>query len=221
VILAIDTATRSLGLALHDGSELVSECLRLADAHHTIEVGPEVALSLRRAHLQPADLSAIAVAIGPGSYTGLRIGLAFAKGLALVHGTPLIGIPTLHILAAAQPLRDGTLLAVIRAGRNRQAGACYQAKSGTWEAQQEPIHFTWDDILDRLPRPLFICGELGGQERDRLSRQAQVELASPARCVRRPGLLAELGWERLRSDQIDDPVALVPVYLNPAVTEGA
>ena len=86
MILAIDTATRWAGLALHDGTAVIAEhgwrCLN----NHTIEMTPAIDDMLKQAGVEPADLSGIAVAIGPGSYTGLRVGLALAKGLALANG---------------------------------------------------------------------------------------------------------------------------------------
>ena len=81
--------------------------------------------------MSPSDLAAIAVAIGPGSYTGLRIGLAFAKGLALANKTRLIGISTLDILAAAMPQAEGVLIAIAQAGRSRIWAGTYHWQRGS------------------------------------------------------------------------------------------
>ena len=121
MLLAIDTATKMLGLALHDGAEVVNESIWFSNNHHTTELAPEVALAFRRAGTSQDQLTAVAVAQGPGSYTGLRIGMALAKGLSLAHNLPIIGIPTLDILAMAQPQREEPLLATLQAGRGRVA----------------------------------------------------------------------------------------------------
>ena len=85
MILAIDTATRWAGLALHDGTAVIAEygwrCLN----NHTIELSPAIEDMLSRVDKSINDLDGIAVAIGPGSYTGLRVGLALAKGMALAN----------------------------------------------------------------------------------------------------------------------------------------
>ena len=73
--------------------------------YHTVELAPSIQHALAQASLKQGDLKAIAVAIGPGSYTGLRIGLALAKGLAFAERLSLIPIPTLDVLAAGQPIQ--------------------------------------------------------------------------------------------------------------------
>src|SRR5512137_2087890 len=119
MFLAIDTATRQISLALHDGHSVVAEqSWRTAD-YHTVELAPQTALLLRRAGTDPARLAGVAVAIGPGSYTGLRIGLGLAKGLALAHDLPLCGVPTFDILMRAQPPWEGKMVAILQAGRRR------------------------------------------------------------------------------------------------------
>ena len=85
MLLAIDTATNSIGIALHDGNQLISEHHWISQRYHTVQLAPEIALMLRRSEKSASGLTALAVARGPGSYTGLRIGMALAKGLALAH----------------------------------------------------------------------------------------------------------------------------------------
>ena len=113
MLLAIDTATRLISLALHDGQTVAAESTWQTDQYHTAELAPQAALLLRRAGVEPSQLQAMAVAIGPGSYTGLRIGLGFAKGLALAQGVPLVGVPTLDGLMRAQPQRAERALALL------------------------------------------------------------------------------------------------------------
>jgi len=215
VLLAIDTATKSVGIALHDGQQLIAEHHWISHRYHTMQLAPEIALMLRRAEITAASLSALAVAKGPGSYTGLRIGMALAKGLALVHNLRMVGVPTLDIVAQSQPQRDEPMLALIQAGRNRLAGMWYKWGSTTWEAQGELENFTWDEIIDRLEEDTYLCGEIGSEGRSVLKDDPFAIVAPPALSIRRPGFLAELGWWRLRSGNSDDPSELVPIYLQP------
>ncbi|MEO8397708.1 MAG: tRNA (adenosine(37)-N6)-threonylcarbamoyltransferase complex dimerization subunit type 1 TsaB, partial [Chloroflexota bacterium] len=96
-LLAIDTATQFISIALHDGQQMLAEQTWISENHHTVELAPAVRALLINAHLSPAELSGLAVSIGPGSYTGLRIGVALAKGIATAQRIPLVGISTLDI----------------------------------------------------------------------------------------------------------------------------
>jgi len=214
MLLAVDTSTRMIGVALYDGSQVLSEMIWQSKNHHTIELAPAVAQSLARVGAAPADLQALGVALGPGSFTGLRIGLALAKGLALGRRLPLVGIPTLDVLAAAQPISRLPLVAVIEAGRKRLAFGWYQAKRGRWQAASGPENLAPDAFVESIQKPAHICGELSKTLREKLASIPGVVLASPAQSARRPAVLAELAWERWQNGQADDPATLKPIYLH-------
>jgi len=215
MILAIDTATRWLGLALHDGTAVLAEIGWHCRNNHTVELTPSLHDLLERVDMTAADLSAIAVAIGPGSYTGLRVGLAVAKGLALGNQTPLIGVSTLDILAAAMPPQAGDLVVVVEAGRTRVVTAVYHWHGGDgWQSEQTPEIDAWDDLLTRLEGPLTFVGEISPEAAQKIRTSGKLfQLAPPAAAVRRAGYLAELGWQRLRKGETDDASLLAPVYL--------
>src|SRR5262245_15326881 len=101
MLLAIDTATSLAGLALHDGSRVHYEQTWIAGRHHSEQVLAQVARALEDVGMELAGLQALVVARGPGSFTGVRVGLALAKGLALGGGLPLYGVGTLDALADA------------------------------------------------------------------------------------------------------------------------
>lgn len=213
VLLAIDTATKSIGLALHNGSELLAEHFWVTRGFHTVELAPEIALMLRRANRSVADLTAIAVAKGPGSYTGLRIGMALAKGLVLAHNLQLVGISTLDIIARSQPPSDSKMFTVIQAGRKRISGVWYEHGPAGWKVQGEPLNLSWEELIGLIESDTIICGEVDNAGRSALAEIASVDITLPAQSVRRPGILAELGWEKMREGDVDDPAALAPIYL--------
>lgn len=95
MLLALDTATRQAGLALYDGEVVRAESLWSGGMHHTEWMAPAIEQALQRINGSAADLTALGVTIGPGSFTGLRVGLSLAKGIAAARGLPLIGISTL------------------------------------------------------------------------------------------------------------------------------
>lgn len=215
MLLAVDTSTAVIGLALYDGSQVIGEMLWRSRSHHTVELAPAVQDLLRRASLPPAKLSALAIATGPGSFTSLRIGMALVKGLAFALHIPIIGIPSLDILAAAQPVQELPLAAVLQAGRRRLAVAWYGVVMGKWQCQEPAEICTAEELTAKIRKPTIICGELTEEERRLLARKRRnVLLASPAASVRRPAILAELAWERFLQNDVDDPVTLSPTYLH-------
>ena len=215
MLLAIDTATRWTGLAIHDGRSIVAESGWIGAGRQTVELAPAVADMLRRTGIQATDLAAVAVANGPGSYTGLRIGLGFAKGLAVANRIKLIGVPTLDILAAAQPSSQAPLVVVAKAGRTRIWTNIYHWQPGAgWQSKDEPQNGDWPELLDRLPDPAVFAGEIDsdGAKAIRAANRAH-QVVSAAGDVRRAGYLAEIGWNRLRRGWTDDPGTLAPVYM--------
>lgn len=214
MLLAIDTATRWAGIALHDGDNVIAEkgwqCLNT----QTIELAPAIGDMLAQASLSPADLKGIAVALGPGSYTGLRVGLALAKGLALANGIPMVGVPTLDIVAASFGPMPESLLAVVAAGRGRVSASRYHWHGGQWQSKEEAKTETWEGLLSQMSgEATLFAGEITPAA-SKLIRAASREyrLASPASSVRRAGYLAELGWRRLRKGLADDSRDLAPLY---------
>jgi tRNA threonylcarbamoyladenosine biosynthesis protein TsaB len=218
MLLAIDTSTQWMGLALFDGAQVVGETVWQTHNHHTVELAPAIQEMLARCGLHPADLKAIGVALGPGSFTSLRIGLAVAKGMALALHIPVFGIPSLDIVAAAEPISDLPMAAVLQAGRGRLAVRWYTCLLGThWQAQGDATMTTVDELSDLIKKPTLVIGELTAHERQVLARKRRnVVLASPAHAVRRPAYLAELSWQRWVSGTIDDVVTLSPIYLHVA-----
>jgi tRNA threonylcarbamoyladenosine biosynthesis protein TsaB len=212
MLLAIDTATDRASLALDDGAEILTERNWLCANNHTVELAPQVEHMLRTAGVRAEALEALAVALGPGSFTGLRIGLAFAKGLALAHMLPLLGVPTLDIVAYAQPKRDGILLAVLSAGRGRIAAGAYRWSEAGWRADGPARITYWDGLLRGLDTEgVYVCGEIDAIARDTLGER--VSFAPPPLNVRRAACLIAIARQRLASGQTDDSNSLAPLYL--------
>lgn len=215
MILAIDTSTRLAGIALYDGTQVLAETVWHSRDYHTVELIPTIQVMLHQVGIAISDLSIVAVAKGPGSFTGLRIGLAAAKGIALGSHLPLVGIPTLDFLAAAQPLMDLQMYAVLRAGRGRLSVDTYRVMDGKWASENDLKILDVQTLSQQITRPTLVCGELTAEERQYLGRKwKNAILATPAQSVRRPSFLAELAWQRYHQGQVDDPVSLAPIYIH-------
>lgn len=223
MLLAIDTATHLAGLALYDpvvGQVLGEETWQSAN-RHTVELMPRIVRLMEQQTLSPADLTGLVVSLGPGSFTGLRIGLGVAKGLALARQSPdrrlpLVGIPTLDVVAHPHKAQRLPIWAIIQAGRGRICASHYVRRRGRWRRKGEYQLTTLEELCDQITDRVLICGELDLDDVDLIRQKlgTDVTISTPAASLRRPAFLAELGWERLSRGDSDDAGALSPIYLH-------
>lgn len=216
MLLAIDTSTNYTGLACYDDQGVLAECTWQAGRDHSAQLLPQLTLLLRHLGRAPAAISAVAVALGPGSWSGLRVGMSTAKGLALARGLPIIGIGTLDTLLYQHHRPGATTIPLIRLGRERYASAGPARPRG---GALEPRNVTLAEIgAETTGRALF-CGDIDAEVqaalRERLGERAQ--FPPPVARVRRPAYLAELAWQRLRAGDTDDLTTLEPIYLGEPV----
>jgi len=212
MLLALDTSTALAGVALYDGT-LRAEATWHAGRNHSVQVMPTAVRLLEDQGLGPGDLTAVAVAIGPGSYTGVRVGLALAKGLAIARRLPLLGVCTLDVLAAPFLAAGRPVRPALDAGRRRFATALYE-REGDALVRREPIAgVDLAELVTLLRPPLLVTGDLDAAARAAIAGAAGVEVASPAAALRRAGFLAELAWRRVAADGGSDPASVEPIYL--------
>ena len=104
---------------------------------------------------------------------------------------------------------------MLPAGRRRLAVGWYRNEENRWRSSEEPVIMTAEDLSSLITEPTIICGEFDAEERQILGRKwKNALLASPAQCVRHPGMLAELGWTRFKAGEQDEPISLAPIYLH-------
>ena len=221
MLLAVDTSTPQIGLALYDGAQVLAEQLWTSKVRHTVELAPAVSDMLARTGLKADQLNALGVAIGPGSFTSLRVGLSFIKGLALALAVPVVGINTLDILAAGQPIGILPLACLLPAGRGRLAVGWYDpplrdrsAKKNGWRARGAATIQTAEALSVSIIEECTVCGDLTAQERQSLKKNGNIWLVSPAMSTRRPAILAELAYQRWQAGSVDDVSSLAPLYLH-------
>lgn len=215
MLLAIDTSTEWIGLALYDGTQVVSEMTWYSPNYHTVELVPAIADMLTRSRVPRSSLTGVAVALGPGSFTGLRIGLGVAKGVALAFRIPVVGVPSLEILAASQPALRRPMLALLRVGRGRFAYQRFHYQKERWEPVGEVQVDSPKAIAATIDSAIYVVGEMGPEERQVLGRKWKTARLAPASAsTRRPSVLAEIAWKRLKSGSSDDVVSLTPIYVH-------
>jgi tRNA threonylcarbamoyladenosine biosynthesis protein TsaB len=220
--LTIDTASEMASVALSQEGTLVAEITWRCPRNHSAELLPTLQYLMQRASVAKSDLKAIFVCIGPGSYTGLRVGVSTAKGLAFALGLPLVGVGRLETDAYQHADYPGPICPIHRAGRGELAWAVYARDGGGWHEVVPPRLSALEGLLAagrrRLKRALF-CGEISEEVAERLREVLgrQTLVAEAAMSVRRAGFIAELAWRRLVAGQTDDAASLKPIYLREAV----
>lgn len=214
MLLAVDTSTPQIGLALYDGAQVLAESIWTSKARHTVELAPAVAEMLAHTSVKMEDIKALGVAIGPGSFTSLRVGLSFIKGLAFARTLPTVGINTLDVVAASQPVTRLPLACLLPAGRGRLALGWYRSKNNGWQASGDPVIITAEALSASIERDSVICGDLTATERQIMKKNEHVRLVSPALSVRRPAILAELAYTRWHAGHVDNVSTLAPLYLH-------
>jgi tRNA threonylcarbamoyladenosine biosynthesis protein TsaB len=218
VLLAIDTSTSQAGIALYDG-RVRTELVWHAGRDHGRHLMPSIEQALGRIGAAPADLTAVAVARGPGSFTGLRVGLAVAQGLALGLHIPRYGIGSLVVLAHGLTGWNGPIQTVLEAGRGRFATARFEPAGDGYTQVSELMGVDVDSLLrltveDGGVKPCALVGDLSAELRDRCAAPVgRVWLASPAHSVRRPAVLAEMAWRCIERGIPPGPDDGEPIYL--------
>ena len=222
LVLAIDTCTRFASIALARGQEVLVEHTWMAAREHTAQLAPHVESLLAGSHLTPEDLGAVAVAIGPGSFNGVRAGMAMAKALAFALDLPLAGVSALEVQAYGCAPAPVPICSIQDAGRGELALAIFHTQHGSWSRLRPEGIVSWEELAGLVQEPTIICGDLypglAPELRERLGGKAL--LASPATGPRRAGYLAELGWRQIVDGKAPAPSQLQPLYLRrPAITE--
>lgn len=217
MLLAIETSSRQLGVAVVDNDRLVSSYELLAEYPHAVELPDAVTRVLRAAHTSLEQLDAIAVDIGPGSFTGLRIGLAFTKALAFVRNTPVVAVPSLDALAANLPFAAPLVCPLVDAKQKNVYTALYRLDADGPARQTDYFRGPIDEALARITEPVILLGDGAALYHDRIVERLgdRAAFASAEYWLPRAATVARLGRSRLAKGQKEDPSTLVPMYLYP------
>lgn len=220
-ILGVDTATRRASVGVLIDGVVIVEQSQVAESNHAVSLLPLIADVLRQAHCSVGDLEVVAVSAGPGSFTGLRIGLSVAKGLARATGLRLVAVPTLEALAATVDDHHGTVCTLLDARRGELYAACFAAAPSGCTRLTADTLVTPEALLPQLPTPCVVVGDAvvryGAWLREQLG--ARVTLLPFETHGPRGGVVARLGGERLRAGQCDPLPDMEPFYIRPSEAE--
>lgn len=221
LLLAIDTSARTAGVALLDGDQVLAEHTWRALTNHTVQLLPVTQQLVQQSGHVPADLGAVAVAVGPGAFSGLRVGIATAKTLAWTLGIPFVGVGSLDALAAGVPWA-ARVLAVLDAGRGEWYWATYAQERGKRRQTAAAAIGTPEAVLNSLTRSTILVGETTDAQRALIATKhgRLVDFGDARLPALRPAALGLLALERLTAGERDEPALLQPVYIRrPAAEE--
>jgi tRNA threonylcarbamoyladenosine biosynthesis protein TsaB len=220
LILSLETAAGCGSVALTRGGvqngRLIAEAAVHAETSHSRQLLSSVEWVMQAAGVSWNDLNAVAVSIGPGSFTGLRIGLAAAKGIVFAAGKPLIAVPTLDAVALSCPLLDCPLWCVMDARKQEVYAACY----GAGRQQTSVAEAIRPELLAAKIRPPAVIAGPGLTAYHQLFAHLEgVRLIPPALSSLSAAKIGLLAAERLARGEINNPALAVPLYVRPSEAE--
>ncbi len=220
MLLALDTSTAWASVALYDGRSVLAEETWLAQRRHGDELFPTIERLLSQTRTSLAAIDRVAVATGPGSFTGLRVAIAAAQGIARGTGAALVGISTLDVLAYPHAPSKQRTCPLLPAGRTDHYAAFYQERNRKWLRRSPFIVGTLAALCQHIGTHTLFVGEIDEETeatlRDLLGPKAL--FAPPSSRVRRAGYLAELGWRELATRKQGKLGEVEPIYVRqPAI----
>ena len=223
IVLAIESATELAGVALADDDGVIATASLARGRRHAETLAPAIAWVCTHGALELADVDAVAVDVGPGLFTGLRVGVATAKALAFALGRPAVGVTSLEVLAqAAAPSRGSVLVVpVVDARRAEVFAARLRGSKGslTWEAppaRRTPAALAAE--LTALDEPYVLTGNGALRYRAELDVSPHADWAGEDQAFPRPDALASVALAAARGGATVDAVTLAPLYLRDADT---
>lgn len=214
--LALETSGRTGSVALAEDGRTVAHDEFPHGLKHAAELVPMADRLCRARGWSPRDVREIYVSAGPGSFTGLRVGITVAKALAFATGARVVAVPTIDVLARNAPPDARHVLVVLDAKRGQifTARLTRADSRGEWTTE-EPAHLdTLAAALARAPRPVHLIGEGIPYHLNSLPSDDPAVIVTPVECWRpRAEVVARLGYDLARANRFVDPQALTPIYV--------
>lgn len=221
LVMGIDTSTTQGGVALLSGQGVICEYTLNIKATYSERLLPLIDRALQDAGITLGQVEGFAVAVGPGSFTGLRIGLSTAKGLVVVGGQPLVGVSTLEAMAWTLPFCAHPVCPILDARKGEIYCALFRHEGDRLIRLMDDTAIAPDRLLSRIQQPTVFLGDgLVAYEGLVQSQLKELALFPPlAGRGGRAAAVAEIGRRRLLRGDRDDLIQLAPQYLRPSEAE--
>jgi len=213
-ILAIDSSSKFLNIALGEDNFIIAEESHLLDRQHSALLVPKVKELLEKCNSNIGDIDAFVVGLGPGSFTGLRIGVSSVKGFGIATKKPCVGVASIDALAMNADVEKETVVPVIDAKRGQVYSAIYKRKNGGIFKTSGYLLLTIDTLMKKIKSPAVFLGDgisLYKEKIHRLGRNAiflDEEYWYP-----KAGSLIKLGLKNIKRQRKQDLGKLKPLYI--------
>jgi len=216
LILGITTSTTQVGCAIGGHEGILGAIHSSRGRRHAETLTPAIEFLCRQTRVELSDIGAVAVDLGPGMFTGLRVGIASGKALSHARRLPMIGVSSLDLLAF--PLRHSNrrIVCAIDAGRGELFHASYRQSPGGVQRLTNPEVATPDDLASELlatNEELLLVGDGAIRYREVLDVVTRIELADPGMAYPQAGSLVQLAHARALREEFVSPSELTPMYL--------
>jgi len=214
-ILGIDTSTKYLSVAVTKNGKLLGEYSQDCAQAHSLHLVPVIKKLLNKIKLQLKDMDALCISIGPGSFTGLRIGASTVKGLAVAAKKPIVPVPTLDVIAKNAMHHSGKVCVILDA-RKQQVYAClYDIRQGKSKRASKYMLLKIDDLLKKLKGEILLLGDAIAVYRQEIEKDKKIKplFADEALWYPDPYWVCVMGQEMLKKGKKVSAQDLVPMYI--------
>lgn len=213
-ILGIDTSTKYLGIAVANENSILAEHRGEGALRHSQDFIPNIDVLLKKINASLKDIDCFAISIGPGSFTGLRVGVSLVKGLSIVTNVPIVAVPTLDVIAYNAQNEDADICVVVDAKKGNLYASLYRRRNGDIIRQWDYLLVTPAELIGMIKNETVFLG-------DGVERYGDIILKS----LKDARLMGERFWypdvkivcvlarEKLRLRDFTDPDAVVPMYI--------
>ena len=219
IVLGLETSAATGGVALLRDSETLAEQSFERGLVHGREIAPAIKEIIYKTGITLPEIDLICVDIGPGSYTGVRVGVATAKALAWALGKKLAAVISLDALAVAAADLGETIVPVLDARREQLYSATYRSESGEVTRIDGPALFDIEGFIDKMPCPAVILGDALARFPEHFPDKDGIAYADEKFWTPQASVIAELGRRAALHGELADPVKLEPLYLRPSEAE--
>lgn len=225
-ILAIDTSTMLGGIAIMDESLLIAESRLNVKSTHSERLMTEIEHCLKQSGIKISDIDVFAVATGPGSFTGLRIGLSTVKGFSYATGKQIVSVPTLEALAWNFPYSRHPVCTMLDARKKEVYASLFKWEGENFtrlinETSAKPEEFARDALRVTHDDKFIFAGEGAALYRDKIIEVMgeKAIFASPEKTVPSPANVAVLGFKKAKAGEFSEPISLIPMYIRKSEAE--
>lgn len=225
-ILAIDTSTMLGGIAIMDESRLIAESRLNVKTTHSERLMTEIDHCLKQSGFAISDIDVFGVAIGPGSFTGLRIGLSTVKGFSYATKKPIVSIPTLEALAWNFPYSRYPVCPMLDARKKEVYAALFKWEDGNFTGLISETSIKPEDLIRKAltitsDNKLIFTGEGVILYRDKIMEimGEKAIFPPPEKMVPSPANVASLGLKKALRGEFSEPISLIPIYIRKSEAE--